>query len=90
MGLIYKRKTIFVEFGDKVIGGTFKFYDFFHSLHIEYKVNNIYSKDLLKNVIPIDYNNLYNLVTDMITIAPFIETESKPILINRYKTYLGL
>lgn len=90
MGLIYKRKTIFVEFGNDVIGGTFKFYDFFHSLHIDYKVNNIYSKDLLKNVIPIDYNNLYHLVSDMIRIAPFIEPEWKPILINRYKTYLEL
>ena len=85
MGIIYKKKTIFVQFGKKLIGDTFKFFDFFESLDIHYTVKNIYTKDLLDNVIQVDYDKLYKLVKNMINIAPFIESSDKPKLIKRYK-----
>ena len=88
MGIIYKKKTIFVQFGKKVIGDQFKFFDFFESLDIKYQVKNVYSKELLENTITVDYDKLYRLVKNMINIAPFIDSTSKPILIKKYKTYL--
>ena len=88
MGIIYKKKTIFVQFGKKVIGDQFKFFDFFESLEIKYQVKNIYTIELLENTINVDYNKLYRLVKNMINIAPFIDYNSKPILIKKYKTYL--
>ena len=35
MGIIYKRKTIYIQFSNKVIGGDFKFNDFFKSINIQ-------------------------------------------------------
>jgi pyruvyltransferase len=90
MGIIYKKKTIFVQFGKKVIGDQFKFFDFFESLEIKYQVKNIYTIELLENTINVDYNKLYRLVKNMINIAPFIDSSSKPILIKKYKNYLCL
>jgi pyruvyltransferase len=88
MGIIYRKKTIFVQFGKEVFGDTFKFFDFFESLDIHYTVKNIYTKELLDNVIQVDYDKLYKLVKNMINIAPFIEPSDKPKLIKRYKSII--
>ena len=46
MGIIYFKKVLYMKFSDKVIGGMFKFNDFFSSLEIKYMT----SKDeILKN-----------------------------------------
>lgn len=88
MGIIYKKKTIFVQFGKDVSGDTFKFFDFFESLDIHYIIKNIYTKDLLDNVIRVDYDKLYKLVKNMINNAPFIESSDKPKLIKKYKSII--
>ena len=62
--------------------------DFFESLDIHYTVKNIYTKELLDNVIQVDYDKLYKLVKNMINIAPFIEPSDKPKLIKRYKSII--
>lgn len=72
LGLIYRKKTIFIQFSDKLVGSLFKFHDFFGSLNINYKVRNDYSINVLNNVINLDYNKLKTLVHTMIDVAPFI------------------
>jgi pyruvyltransferase len=77
MGLVYKKKTIFVEFSKNVIGDRFKFYDFFSSLDINYEYKALYNKEILENIIEIDYEKLNNLGCKMINICPFIEESRK-------------
>lgn len=88
MGLIYKKKTIFLEFSKNVIGNKFKFHDFFGSLDINYNYKALYNEEILENSINIDYKKLNNLGSKMIDICPFIEKnrkdELKKIYINSY------
>lgn len=86
MGIIYRKKTIFVEFSNNVIGNKFKFYDFFKSLNINYNVKNDYTINLLKNVINVNYNNVYKLTIEMIQHCPFIL--NKNIMLKTYKSFV--
>ena len=58
MGIVYKKKTIYVSFSDKVIGNGFKFEDFFKSINITYKNINKYDIGILDNVINVNYEYL--------------------------------
>lgn len=87
MGLIYNRKTILIEFSNKVFGNLFKFNDFFESLDIKYQVKNIYTPDVLNNIIQIDFNKLLNLVTNMINIFPFINNKTE--MIEKYTQFIS-
>lgn len=84
MGIIYRKKTIFVEFSNNVIGNRFKFYDFFGSLGVDYDVKNIYSSELINNVIKIKDGDINKLVTKMIQHCPFIEPKDKNKLLAIY------
>lgn len=77
MGIIYKKKTIFVEFSEKVIGNRFKFYDFFSSLDIHYNILNIYNEKILDNIIQVDNSKLNNLIKNMIFIFPLINNKKE-------------
>jgi pyruvyltransferase len=77
MGIIYKKKTIWIEFSNNVVGNKFKFYDFFSSLDITYNINNIYNLDILNNYINVDYDKLNILIKNMINIAPFIKNKTE-------------
>lgn len=85
MGLIYRKKTIFLPFSNKVVGNNFKFFDFFESLNIEYKIKLIYNINILNNIIMIDYNKLKNIINNMIEIAPFINNKDE--LKNKYNLF---
>jgi pyruvyltransferase len=87
MGLVYKKKTIFVEFSNKVVGNIFKFQDFFKSIKINYKNNNIYTHNLLKHIIPINYNNLTNMGLKLISLIPFIDNNRKEEISKIYKNF---
>ncbi len=82
MGIIYKKKTIWIEFSNNVAGNKFKFFDFFSSLDINYNINNIYNLDILNNIINVDYETLKKIIFNMINIAPFIK--NKPELFEKY------
>ena len=85
MGLIYRKKTIYVQFSNKVVGNGFKFNDFFASLDIKYTVKNKYDISLLNNIINIDYKKLKELIFSFINEAPFIEKKEE--LKNKYIAY---
>lgn len=87
MGIVYQKKTIFVQFSTNVFGGTFKFQDFFGSITINYKNTNIYDKALLENVIPVNYQTLQNLGTNLISLIPFINQERKKELQKKYQDF---
>lgn len=90
LGIIYKKETIFVEFGDKVVGNTFKFQDFFQSVNINYKNINIYNIDIMKNIIDVDYEYLQKIGKKIILLIPFINEERKLALIEKYKTFYNI
>ena len=87
MGVVYQKKTIFVEFSTKVLGGTFKFQDFFGSIAINYKNINVYDKALLENVIPVNYQTLQNVGVKFISLIPFINQERKKELQKNYQDF---
>jgi len=88
MGIIYKKKTIFLQFSDKVSGGcTFKFQDFLLSVNIVYKNINIYDVGIMNNIINVDYKYLKNLGIKLISLIPFINNERKSELINKYNLF---
>lgn len=87
MGLNYKKKTIFLEFSDRVIGNRFKFNDYFKSLNIDFDYKNDFTENILSNIIKLDYKNLYNQGNKLIQITPFIEDNRKIELINIYKKF---
>ena len=87
MGIVYKKKTIYIEFSDKVIGNDFKFQDFFKSVNITYKNINTYDINVLNNIIKVDYKYLIKTGMKLISLIPFIELERKNELTNQYKKF---
>jgi pyruvyltransferase len=87
MGLVYKKKTIFLEFSNRVIGNRFKFYDFFGSIKVDFEHKNSLDVDILDNTINIDYNNLIDLGVNFINIIPFIDNNRKKELIDIYNNF---
>lgn len=90
MGIVYKKKTIYIEFSNKVIGNSFKFQDFFQSININYKNKNIYNVDIMNNIIDVDYNYLHYTGKKLILLIPFINNKRKQILINNYSNFYNL
>ena len=82
MGLLYNKKTIFVKLSNAVNGGTFKFYDFFSSLSIEYDDKKSH-KHLLDNTIPLDKEKLFELQHKMILSCPLFSKNIKDKLLNK-------
>ena len=87
MGIVYKKKTIFIDFSKNVIGGKFKFNDFFESINIKYDVKNIYDEKILHNIIKVNYDKLNTTALKLLKICPFINDERKKILIEKYKNF---
>jgi len=85
MGIVYKKKTIFVEFASKVVVRLFKFIDFFASIDVNYPFKNVYNATILDNCIPYDLSKIKKMAENMIMIAPFIE--NKEALIEKCKYY---
>lgn len=86
MGIVYKKKTILVEFSKNVFGNLFKFNDFFGSIDVNYKVKNVYDETLLDNCIQYDPNKIKTLAEKMIRIAPFINNKASIIDKCKYFT----
>jgi pyruvyltransferase len=84
MGIVYKKPTILVQFSTNVIGGLFKFNDFFGSLDISYTVKNVYTTDLLTNTIQVEYMKLRAVGVGLLRAAPFIDSARKNELIALY------
>ena len=87
MGVVYNKKTIFLEFSNKVIGNKFKFYDFFKSLDINYSYRYSINIDILNNYIKFDYKNLFNNTINLINVIPFISKTRKIQLFNVYNKF---
>jgi len=77
MGIVYKKKTIFIEFSDLVLGNGFKFKDFFKSVNITYKNINTYDIGILDNIINVDYKYLIKTGIKLISLIPFISSARK-------------
>jgi len=87
MGIVYRKLTIHLEFSNNIIGGNFKFDDFFESLDIQYSHKRGYTCDILANTIDLDYTNLYRLSLNIINICPFISPYRKPLLEEKYTRF---
>jgi pyruvyltransferase len=87
MGIVYHKKTCFIEFSNKVIGGAFKFQDFFGSLDIKYAAKSLYNSDILENYINVDYDKLIHLGNKLISLIPFIDNSRKSELIEIYTKF---
>ena len=87
MGIIYKKKVIFTEFSNNVIGKKFKFFDFFESVNIKYNVLNSNDINILTNFIDYKKENLKNIGIKMINLYPFIENNRKIFLKNNWINY---
>ena len=87
MGVVYKKKTIFIEFSKNVVGGRFKFNDFFESINIKYDVKNIYDEKILHNIIKVNYDKLNKTALKLLELCPFIDNNRKKILSKKYKDY---
>ena len=87
MGIVYKKKTIYVSFSDKVIGNGFKFEDFFKSINITYKNINKYDIEILDNIINVDYKYLIKTGKKLISLIPFINSGRKAELTIKYKNF---
>ncbi len=87
MGLIYKKIVCFVEFSNNVIGGQFKFNDFFQSIGIDYKHKQSFDSDILVNSIQVDYNRLVELGTKLIGLIPSIDDHRKAVLVDKYVSF---
>ena len=87
MGIVYKKKTIYVEFSNNVLGEGFKFKDFFKSININYKNINKYDVVILDNIINVEYKFLIKTGIKLISLIPFITEERKIELTNKYKNF---
>ena len=87
MGIVYKKKTIYTKVSNKVIGGSFKFQDFFKSININYEDKKDFSKEILNNTINVDYENLVKVGKNFISIIPFISEKRKKNLIKIYTEF---
>lgn len=85
LGLVYGKKTIFTEFSNKVVGNKFKFYDFFESLKIKYDIPNYNDANILDKYIRFDKKNLLEIGLNMINVYPFISSERKAILSEKWR-----
>ena len=89
MGLIYGKKTIYLKFSDNVIGGDFKFNDFFYSIGVNYNRIQDFSKDVLNNVIPVDYTKIQSTAINLLYHCPFIDNERKIKLTQNLLNFYG-
>jgi pyruvyltransferase len=87
MGIVYKKITCFAKFGDSLIGGQFKFQDFFQSIDINYKYKHTIKSNILKNYIRVDYDKLYSTGTKLIKLIPFVDQQRKIELHNIYTSF---
>ena len=87
MGIVYKKKTCFAKFGDSLIGGEFKFQDFFKSINIDYEYDHTLKSNILENYIEVDYDILVDIGTKLIKLIPFIENVRKNELLNIYTSF---
>lgn len=87
MGLVYNKQTIFTEFSSNIIGGRFKFYDFFESLDIDYNIKNTHNTNILNNTIKIDRLKLMKLGQNMINICPILEQQQKQAATTTWRKF---
>jgi len=89
LGILYGKKTIYVKFTDNIIGGDFKFNDFFYSIGVNYNRIQNFTPDILNNIIPIDYAKLQTTIINLLYHCPFIDSNRKQQLtqniLNFYK-----
>ena len=88
LGIAYKRKTIFTEFSDKVIGNRFKFNDFLASLGVSYSYPSYNDENILSYTINVKNNNLIDIGTTIIRECPFITLQRKDFLIKLWNDYV--
>lgn len=89
LSIAYFRKTIWTRFSNNVIGGDFKFQDFFESLDIKYKDPMYNDNDILDKYIKVDRGNMFNLGIDILNVCPFIEKIRFQELIKLWLEYIN-
>ena len=87
VGIVYKKKTIYVEFSNKVIGNGFKFQDFFKSISIDYNNINTYDVNIMDNIINVNNDILCSLGKKLINLIPFINNDKKNELTKIYEEF---
>ncbi len=73
LSIAYFKKTIWTRFSQNVIGGDFKFQDFFQSLNVNYSDPKSNDTKILQKTIKVKKGDLFNLGIDILNVCPFIE-----------------
>lgn len=88
ISLAYFKKTIWTKFSNKVIGGDFKFQDFFESLNISYKDPRFDDQYILNKYIKLDKENMINLGLSILNNCPFLDKDRLNELKNKWIKYV--
>ncbi len=89
LSLAYFKKTIWTRFSDKVIGGDFKFQDFFASLYIQYKDVPSNDPKLLESIIQVEKSHMFNIGLDILNCCPFIQKKRLELLNKLWLEYIN-
>lgn len=88
VGIACGKPTIYTQFSNRVIGGTFKFHDFLESIGV---VGYTPKKNSLDNIIPVNKDKLYSLGVSILISCPFFETGAKRMeRLRQWKQYCEL
>lgn len=82
MGIVYGKKTIFVNYGYDVIGNNFKFQDFFESISCEticVKGDDLYDYGMMESYIRYDVENILKIGYDIVDVCPFFDLGIKEL-----------
>jgi hypothetical protein len=87
MGIVYHKRTCFVEFSDKVVGKRFKFRDFLLTIGITLNYRHRLDSTVLDDHFRVDNRKLVTLGCKFIQTIPFIDYSRRCELLDKYVAF---